>query len=97
MNIFPEELNNYLKEYSTDPSAASCSDEKLIKHLKKYDAESDYVHLDELNENQIFTLKNSGRFIKGKKRRKRFLCIEIGTGRKYLISPVAEVISETMF
>ncbi|MFZ1321753.1 MAG: SprT-like domain-containing protein [Ignavibacteria bacterium] len=97
MNIFPEELNKYLKEYSSDPSAASCSDEKLIKHLKKYDDVSDYVHLDELNENQIFTLKNSGRFIKGKKLRKRFLCTQIGTGRKYLISPVAEVISETMF
>ena len=41
MNIFPEELNKYLKEYSSDPSAASCSDEKLIKHLKKYDDVSD--------------------------------------------------------
>lgn len=97
MNIFPEELNNYLKVYSANPAAAGCTDDKLVKHLRKYDEASDFVHLEELNENQIFKMKNSQRFIKGKKLRKRFLCTEIGTGRRYLISPVAEVISETLF
>ncbi|MBK8981281.1 MAG: hypothetical protein IPM38_02910 [Ignavibacteria bacterium] len=97
MNIFPEELNNYMKVYSVSPSAASCTDVSLIKILKKYDDASDYIHLEELNENQIFSLKDSRRYIKGKKLRKRFLCTEIGTGRKYLISPIADVIKETLF
>ena len=97
LNLFPNELNHYMKVYSESPSAASCTDVNLIKILKKYDEASDYIHLEELNENQIFSLKDSRRYIKGKKLRKRFLCTEIGTGRKYLISPIADVIKETLF
>ena len=97
MNIFPEELNSYMKLYSVSPSAASCTDVRLIKILKKYDDPSEYIHLEELNENQIFSLRDSRRYIKGKKLRKRFLCTEIGTGKKFLISPVADVIRETLF
>lgn len=96
-NIFPDELNDYLKIYSSDPPAAGCTDVMLVKYLRKYDSNTDFIHLEDLSENQIFSLKNMQRFVKGKKLRKRFLCTEVGTGRKYLISPVAEVTAETFF
>ncbi|MEP7145884.1 MAG: hypothetical protein ABI792_02615 [bacterium] len=65
--------------------------------MKKYDDISDYVHLENISEDSIFQIANGRTFIKGKRMRKRFLCIDTSTKKKYLISPVAEVILTSLF
>lgn len=97
MNIFPQEVCDCLNSYIENPKASSCTDVKLLKALKKFDRSSEYVHLDDIPEKSIFSLRNGREFIKGEKVRKRFKCRDIKSGRFYLVSPVAEVIRLTLF
>lgn len=97
MNIFPDDVVSCLSHYSQNPKASSCSDIHLIKALKKYDNKSEYLHLEEIPLKSIFKLRNGREFLKGDRIRKRYKCTEVRTGKEYLVSPVAEVISTTLF
>lgn len=92
LEIFPPDILKSLYSYSINPKASSCSDIDLAKVLKRYDEVSDYVHLENIVEDSTFRLKTGRTFIKGKQIRKRYICIDTLTKKKYLISPVAEVI-----
>lgn len=92
---FSPELISALTEYLQNPAASSCTDVNLQKALKKFDennrAEKIFL-LEEIPENAVFCLSGTAKiFKKGKKLRKRFLCNELHSKRKYLVSPVAEV------
>lgn len=80
-----------------NPKASSCTDTALMKVLKKYDIDSDYIHLEDIPEKSIFRLRNGRSFIKGEKIKKRFKCTEIESKKYYLVSPVAEVIQTSLF
>lgn len=95
--VFPEDILSILYNYSINPKASSCTDIDLVRVLKTYDCVSEYIHLEKINEDSIFKLRNGRTFIKGKRIRKRYICIEILSKRKYLISPVAEVIQTSLF
>lgn len=97
MNIFPEDVVECLNKFSMNPKAAGCTDLRLARVLKKYDNDSETVHLEDLPENSAFTIRNGKIFIKGPLRRKRFLCTEVSTKRKYLVSSVAEVFPASLF
>lgn len=97
LNIFPEDILNCLTSYSLNPKASSCTDLPLVKVLKKYDAESSFVHLEDIPAKCIFRLRNGREFIKGERVRKRFKCTDVISKKEYLVSPVAEVIQCTMF
>lgn len=90
-NIFPEHLAIVLQEHLKNPAASSARDINLINELKKYDSPSNSIHLSELPEGTQFILHNKRVFIKGIKRRTRFLCKEIITKKEYLIHGIAEV------
>lgn len=47
--------------------------------------------IEELSAGQLFETEKGRVFKKGLKRRKRFECLEISTGRLYSFSPIAEV------
>ena len=75
-----------------DLPASSCSDEKLMRVLKKYDLNGNgLVLVEQLNEGSLFDAGKGKMFRKGKKLRKRYQCIEVATGRLYLFSPIYEV------
>lgn len=97
MNVFPQEVCDCLKNYIANPKASSCTDVNLLKALKKFDISNMYVHLDDIPEKSIFSLRNGREFLKGEKVRKRYKCQDIKSRRYYLISPVAEVIQSTLF
>jgi hypothetical protein len=60
--------------------------------LKNYDQQNDdFVLLETLPINSKFNLQGK-MFVKGPLRRKRFVCEEIQTKKKYLIYAIAEVI-----
>lgn len=90
-NIFPKHLAIVLQKHLKNPAASSARDVNLINELKKYDAPTNHIHLMELTEGTHFILNNKRVFIKGKKRRTRFLCKEITTKKEYLIHGIAEV------
>lgn len=97
LNIFPEDVINSLKNYSQNPKASSCSDTQLIKSLKKYDNDNEFIHLEDIPVKSIFKLRNGREFLKGDRIRKRYKCTEVRTGKEYLVSPVAEVIQTSLF
>lgn len=91
-NIFPDNLSIILNEHMKNPAASSARDARLVKELKKYDSPTNLVHLSDLPEGAKFSLNNKRIFIKGNKRRTRFLCKEVANKKEYLIHGIAEVL-----
>jgi SprT protein len=89
--IFPDDVMQALSKYMQNPAASSCSDVHLMRILKRYDDKPDVLLLEELSINTIFKTSTNRYFIKGEKRRTRFLCKELRTKRQYLFSGLAEV------
>ena len=89
--IFPSDIEHYLKQSIPNLPASSCSDDHLTRLLKKYDAQHNgLLWVEQISEGNLF--EEQGRiFKKGKKLRKRYQCTEIKTGKVYLFSPVYEV------
>ena len=89
--IFPIELLPLLANHFKNPKASSDTDTQLAYALKQFDEGDDKTYVFELPIGQNFRLYNGRTFKRGKKRRKRFECIEVKTGRLYLFNPNAEV------
>jgi SprT protein len=90
--IFPHDLLRTLRESLHDLPASSCSDEKLMRVLRKYDDNPNgLVMVEEIGEGHVFDAGKGKMFRKGKKLRKRYQCVEIATGKLYLFSPIYEV------
>lgn len=89
--IFPNHLEIVLQKHLKNPPASSARDINLITELKKYDAPSNTIQLVELSKGTTFSLNRKRIFIKGEKRRTRFLCKDISSKKEYLIHGVAEV------
>lgn len=89
--VFPDHLKIVLQKHLKNPPASSARDIKLINELKKYDAPTNTIQLIEIPEGSTFSLNDKRFFIKGNKRRTRFLCKEISSKKDYLIHGVAEV------
>lgn len=90
LDIFPDDVRAAVISYMRDPGASSCSDDQLMRVMKRYDHPSDLVHLETLPIHSEF-IYNERRFIKGSKRRTRFECREKGTSHIYLFAALAEV------
>lgn len=90
-DIFPNQLNLVLTQHMKNPAASSARDEKLVKELRKFDPPTNSIHLNELPIGTKFSLNNKRFFVKGNKRRTRYLCKEVNTAKEYLIHGIAEV------
>lgn len=90
--IFPDDILHSLKTSLHNLPASSCSDEHLMRVLKKYDrADNGLIMVEQLTEGMNFQLDDGKLFRKGKKLRKRYQCVEIKTGKLYLFSGIYEV------
>jgi hypothetical protein len=74
-----------------NPKASTDRDYALVMALKKYDSPTLTVPIIEINNGQQFKIENGRVFEKLKKRRTRFECKELKSGRIYLFSPQVEV------
>lgn len=90
-DIFPSSLLPLLANHFKNPKASSSTDAALSIALKNLDPASDQTYIFELPTGSIFRLYNGRIFKKGNKRRKRYECIEMPTGKTYLFQPNAEV------
>ena len=92
LDVFPFEVKKAVQNYLENPAASSCSDLSLFKALKAFDEKPvGSLTVEQLQENQIFCLKNGRTFRKLSKIRKRHRCVEVKSGLIYLFSPIAEV------
>lgn len=85
---FPPEVLASLKKYFKNPKASSCSDPTLFKSLRLFD-QTDSKMLNELTDS-IFVFKGKT-YRKIEKRRTRWLCEELASKKRYLISGIAPV------
>ena len=87
----PKDIEISLVNSLVSMKASSCTDTKLSRVLKNYDARKEgFEILEQLPKNTIFVL-NGRQFIKGNLRRKKFLCEETISKRMFLINSLAEV------
>jgi hypothetical protein len=89
--IFPAVLLPKVAVHFKNPKASSDTDSILSLALKQYDPPNDKSFIFEIPMGEKFRLYNGRVFERGKKRVKRFECLELATGRMYLFNPNAEV------
>lgn len=90
-DIFPVDIKTSLLDSLHNPAASSCSDEDLLRVLKKYDQErTTLVFIESIPEGSLFKTHDGKVFKKGEKIRKRFKCEEVKTRKIYLFSPIYE-------
>lgn len=90
MGFLPEPVTRALAGYLIHPAAATCTDANLYRVLRQYDEQPGTL-LEELPADTNFYLQNGRLFTKKHKKRTRYVCQELATGKKYLIHGLAEV------
>lgn len=91
-NIFPADIEEELKRTLQNPGASTCAEEGLQRILYRYDEKKNgYMLVEQVPQDSGFILHDGRKFIKGPKRRTRYLCCEVSTGRNYLFSSTYEV------
>ncbi len=90
--VFPSQLLPLIAQHFKNPKASSGTDTRLSVALQKFDpVDRTKSYVFELPMGSTFRLYNGRLFKKGKKRVKRYECIELATGKLYLFQPNAEV------
>ncbi len=89
--IFPTDLLPLLAKHFKNPKASSDTDTQLALALKQFNETNDKTYVFEVSLGQVFKLYNGRVFKRGNKRRKRFECVEVNSGKLYLFNPNAEV------
>jgi SprT protein len=90
-DIFQNDLLPLLAKHFKNPKASSDTDSDLALALKQFDEANDKFYVFEVPLGKTFKLYNGKVFLKGTKRRKRFECVEVKSGKLYLFNPNAEV------
>lgn len=91
--VFPPDVHQALVRSLHDPAASSCSDEHLMRVLRRYDpAGQGTVLVEELRDGEKFATRDGRVFTRETRVRKRIRCVEEGTGKVYLFSPIYEVV-----
>ncbi|WP_435137510.1 SprT-like domain-containing protein [Formosa sp. A9] len=90
-DVFPNQLLPLLAKHFKNPKATSDTDAVLALALKQYDENSDKTYIFEVPIGSLFQIYNGRRFKKGKKRVKRYECVELKTGKLYLFNPNVEI------
>src|SRR5690606_1038801 len=91
--VFPKDILLPLKRYLINPKASTGADLFLSREVRKYDnltSDRKTTYLSDIKPGENFTLRGR-HFKKETTRRTRILCLELDTGKKYLISGNAEV------
>ncbi|WCM43358.1 SprT-like domain-containing protein [Flavobacterium sp. CBA20B-1] len=89
--VFPVEVLPFLVNHFKNPSASSDTDALLSMQLKKYDAPTNKVFVDELPLGSVFQIENGRVFKKGKLRVKLFECTDLENNKVYLFKPNMQV------
>lgn len=87
----PDDIKKALSKSIFNLKASSCTDAHLFRTLKQYNKNAaTTVLVEEIAVEQQFILQDK-LFQRGFKRRSRYLCKDVSTGKMYLINGLAEV------
>ena len=90
--VFPADIEQELLSTLRNPGASSCSEDGLMRILRRYDEQKNgFMLVEEIKPHALFKTRDGRIFKKGDKLRKRYRCQEVGTSKVYLFSPVYEV------
>lgn len=90
-DMLPDDIEEALKKSLHNLKASTCTDKNLYRALKRYDNSTDNsVLLEQLNDHDYFRL-GKRIFRRGELQRTRFMCEEVKSRRKFLVSGLAEV------
>ena len=90
--IFPQKILINLQKYFKNPKASTDSDLELAIELSKYDPrELNKKFLKDISINELFKYGDNRVFKNLGKLRKRYICLDIKSGNKYLFSPITKV------
>ena len=90
-SIFPSRLLPLLARHFKNPTASSDTDPVLSVALKEYDPTSDKNYIFEIPMGSTFRIPNGKIFKKGKKRVKRYECLEMESVKVSIFQPNAQV------
>lgn len=90
LSIFPVDVLDALKKYFLNPGASSCADPNLYKILNRYNKTQD-LYLEDIPDHSHFKLPNGRAFEKGQRKRTRYLCKCLTSGKIYSVSAVAKI------
>ena len=90
-DVFPKTILPHLAKYIKNPKATTDSDVHLSLALKLLDPPNNKIYVFDVKPGSIFIASNGKMYKKGKKRRTRYECISIDSGRIYAFNPNAEV------
>ena len=88
-DILPSDVTQAVNNYLKNAKAASCSDDRLYRVLRRYDKKKG-VLVEHLEIGTIFELKGK-RYVLGKRLRKRFESTEVQSKKTYRVLGIAEV------
>lgn len=88
--IFPADISEALQRYLINPASSSCYDLLLTKTLARYNKKQT-LHLEDIAEGKEFIAHDGKKYVKGKRLRKRYACVNVMSRQVYLFSPVAPV------
>lgn len=89
-HLLPDELHGVLCKHFPFPSASSSTDSNLVNVLRKYDARSIVLTLDNILTNDLFVFRGTT-YKKIKKLRSYCYCIRVSDNRAFRIHSIAEV------
>jgi hypothetical protein len=93
-NIFPQDIEKALHQSLTNAAASTCSDLHLYRILLRYNENSQIILVEHLAVGDVFKTEKGSKYQIYAKRRTRYECIDIKTGKKYLFPGIFEVFKE---
>ena len=92
-DIFPKDVTKELLKTLHNPAATANGETALLSVLRNYNAikKVNVLTIQEQAEGVLFETEKGKVFKRGTKRRKRYECVEINSGRLYSFSAIAEV------
>ncbi|HAB32120.1 MAG TPA: hypothetical protein DCE13_06200 [Cryomorphaceae bacterium] len=88
--VFSPAVHRALSLGLRQPKASCGADPRLLKALQGTQ-ENGHPTVESLPEGSLFTVRSGRQFKKGPKRRSRYSCTELGTGRTFAVHPLMEV------
>lgn len=90
--VFPKDIEPIIASHLKNPKASASAEIELEKALKSTEETSiDIIYVDDLQDGDQFVMSDGRVFIKAQKRRTRHLCIDPKTGKRFLVSGIAQV------
>lgn len=89
LQLYSKNLQPILIDFAKNPRAGYYAYSPLINYFQTHNQKKS-TQLQDLPTDTVFRIKNKV-FKKGKKRKIRYLCTEIATGKKYTIHPLAPI------